>query len=113
MTPGEMCTRSLKCYGNLRKTYEQFRRFPKIDLIKGDLVVTSIRTHFMMKLPATVASKSEIEEARVSLLEASAFNWNYGVMNFLAATLATYGLFANNAKSNPRMPDSAYTCFIT
>ena len=44
----------------------------------------------------TFASEAEIEEARVSLLSASAFSWDYIIMNFLAATLATYGLNTNN-----------------
>jgi uncharacterized hydrophobic protein (TIGR00271 family) len=48
-----------------------------------------------MKLK-TFASTSEISETRDFLLSASVFSWDYVVMNFLAATLATYGLFANN-----------------
>jgi uncharacterized hydrophobic protein (TIGR00271 family) len=43
------------------------------------------------------ASKIEIEQTRESLLSASVFSWDYIVMNSLAATLATYGLFANNS----------------
>ncbi len=49
-----------------------------------------------MKL-TSFASEVEIEEARDSLLSASEFSWDYVVMNGLAATLATYGLFANNS----------------
>ena len=49
-----------------------------------------------MKL-ASFASKVEIEETRESLLSASAFSWDFVIMNFLGATLATYGLFANNS----------------
>ncbi len=51
----------------------------------------------MIKLPEIAASKLQVEETRDSLLQASEFNWNYVVMNCIAATLATYGLFANNA----------------
>jgi uncharacterized hydrophobic protein (TIGR00271 family) len=39
----------------------------------------------------------EIDETRGSLLSSSIFSWDYIIMNGLAATLATYGLFANNA----------------
>ena len=49
-----------------------------------------------MKL-ASYATKVEIEETRESLLSASAFSRDYVIMNFLGATLATYGLFANNS----------------
>ena len=43
----------------------------------------------MIKLSEITASKLQIEETRDSLLQASELNWNYVVMNFIAATLAT------------------------
>jgi len=46
---------------------------------------------------SSFASTDEIEETRKSLLSASAFSWDYIVMNSLGATLATYGLLANNS----------------
>ena len=50
-----------------------------------------------MKMLKTAASETEISETRESLLSASVFSWDFVVMNCLAATLATYGLFANNS----------------
>jgi uncharacterized hydrophobic protein (TIGR00271 family) len=50
-----------------------------------------------MKRLKTFASGNEISETRQSLLSSSVFSWDYVVMNGLGATLATYGLFANNA----------------
>lgn len=41
-------------------------------------------------------AESELKETRQSLLWASKLTWNYVIMNGLAATLATYGLFANS-----------------
>jgi uncharacterized hydrophobic protein (TIGR00271 family) len=41
-------------------------------------------------------AESELDEAKQSLLRASKLTWNYVIMNGLAATLASYGLFANS-----------------
>ena len=43
-----------------------------------------------------LSAGSELKETRQSVLWASRLTWNYVIMNGLAATLATYGLFANS-----------------
>jgi uncharacterized hydrophobic protein (TIGR00271 family) len=49
-----------------------------------------------MKKSASFSIQEEITDARENLLWASRLNWNYILMNCLAATLATYGLFSDS-----------------